>query len=140
MAKSRYEPLVKLKKKALDTAERALISANNALASATEKLNTSYEELSQMSLPTQGSVGEFTQAAAMIHAQHQTIERCKQALLSAEHRQHQMRERFKAAMIDYEKFKYLEVQEMNAALKHLKTQEAKMLDEIGTMTYKKEAL
>lgn len=140
MAKSRYEPLVKLKKKALDTAERALISANNALSSATDKLNLAYEELSRMSLPTHGNVGEFTQAAAMIHAQHQTIETCQHTLQSAQHRQHQMRERFKAAMIDFEKFKYLEVQEMNMKLKHLKRQEEKMLDEIGTMTYKKEEL
>lgn len=140
MAKSRYEPLVKLKKKALDTAERSLIAANNALSSATDKLSHAYDELSQMSLPTHGSVGEFTQAAAMIHAQHQTIEKCRHILLSAQHQQHQMRERFKVAMIDFEKFKYLEVQEMNAALKHLKRQEEKMLDEIGTMTYKKEIL
>ncbi len=51
-----------------------------------------------------------------------------------------MRERFKASMIDFEKFKYLEVQEMNTQLKLLKDQEAKMLDEIGTMTYKREVL
>lgn len=140
MAKSRYEPLVKLKKKALDAAERSLISANNALSSATDKLNHAYEELSHMTLPTKGSVGEFTQAAAMIHAQHQTIDQCRQTLFTAQQRQHQMREWFKAAMIDFEKFKYLEVQEMNARLKHLKAQEAKMLDEIGTMTYKKEVL
>ena len=140
MSKSRYEPLVKLKKKGLDTAERALIGANNALSSASDKLNRAYEELSHMSLPAHGSVGEFTHATAMIHAQHQTIEQCQQTLQSAKQKQHQMRERFQAAMIDYEKFKYLEVQEMNAQVKLLKTQEAKMLDEIGTMTYKKEAL
>ncbi len=140
MGKSRYAPLVKLKKKSLDTAERALIGANNALSSASDKLNRSYEELSQMTFPTKGSVGEFTQATAMIHAQHQSIEEYQQALQRAEQHQVQMRERFKTARIDYEKFKYLEVQEMNAQLKLLKDQEAKMLDEIGTMTYKREAL
>jgi len=140
MSKSRYEPLVKLKKKALDTAERALIAANNSLSSATDKLSKAYEELSLMTLPTHGNIGKLTQATAMIHAQHQTIEQCQQTLQNAKYKQHQTRERFKVAMIDYEKFKYLEVQEMNARLKHLKTQEAKMLDEIGTMTYKKEAL
>ena len=140
MGKSRYAPLVKLKKKSLDTAERALIGANNALSSASDKLNRAYEELSRMNLPTKGSVGEFTQATAMIHAQHQSIEQCQQALQTAQQRQIQMRERFKAAMMDYEKFKYLEVQEMNAQLKLLKDQEAKMLDEIGTMTYKREIL
>lgn len=140
MSKSRYEPLVKLKKKSLDTAERALIGANNELTIASDTLKRSYEELSQMTLPTQGSVGEFTQATAMIHAQHQTIEQCQNRVQIAQHKQHQMRERFKAAMMDFEKFKYLEVQEMNARIKHLKAQEAKMLDEIGTMTYKREEL
>jgi flagellar export protein FliJ len=138
MSKSRYEPLVKLKKKGLDSAERALIGANNELTFASEKLSRSYEELSSMQLPTQGSVGEFTQATAMIHAQHLTIEECQNRLRSAQQKQHQMGERFKAARIEFEKFKYLEVEEMNAALKHLKAQEAKMLDEIGTMTYKRE--
>lgn len=140
MSKSRYAPLVKLKKKSLDTAERALIAANNALSSATDKLSKAYEELSRMGLPTRGAIGEFTQAAAMIHAQHLTIEECQNALQSAQQRQYQMRERFKAAMMDYEKFKYLEVQEMKLHLKNLKAQEAKMLDEIGTMSYKREIL
>jgi flagellar export protein FliJ len=140
MSKSRYDPLVKLKKKDLDTAERALVGANNILSSATDKLNRAYEELSQMRLPTQGSVGEFTQATSMIHTQHQMIEQAQQALHLAQERQRKIREQFKAAMIDYEKFKYLEVQELDRRLKHLKTQEAKMLDEIGTMTYKREIL
>ena len=140
MSKSHYAPLVKLKKKSLDTAERALIAANNALSSATDKLSQAYEELSRMGLPTHGAIGEFTQAAAMIHAQHLTIEECQNALQSAQQRQYQMRERFKAAMMDYEKFKYLEVQEMKLHLKNLKAQEAKMLDEIGTMSYKREIL
>jgi len=140
MGKSRYAPLVKLKKKSLDNAERALIGANNALSSASDKLNQAYQELSLMRLPTQGSVGEFTQATAMIHAQHQSIEEAQQSLQTAQERQIQMRERFKEAMVDFEKFKYLEVQEMNVQLKLLKDQEAKMLDEIGTMTYKREIL
>lgn len=136
--KSKYAPLVKLKKKALDSAERALIAANNALSAASDKLNRAYEELSHMTLPAKGSVGEFTQATAIIHAQHQSIEGAKNELSSAEQQQSLMREKFKAAMIDYEKFKYLEVQEMNLHLKEIKDQEAKMLDEIGTMTYKRE--
>jgi flagellar export protein FliJ len=140
MSKSRYAPLVKLKKKSLDTAERALIGANNELSSASDKLNHAYQELSLMTVPLRGTVGEFTQATAMIHAQHLSIEQCQTRLQTAQEKQVQMRERFKAARIDFEKFKYLEVQEMNANLKLLKDEEAKMLDEIGTMTYKRERL
>ncbi|WP_298690809.1 flagellar export protein FliJ [uncultured Sulfuricurvum sp.] len=140
MSKSRYEPLVKLKKKSLDSAERALIAANNELSSATDKLSHAYEALSTMALPTRGSVGEFTQAASMIHAQHLSIERCQQALYSAEQKQKTMRESFQKAMVEFEKFKYLEVQEMNAKIKAIKKQEEKMLDEIGTMTFKRESI
>lgn len=140
MGKSRYEPLVKFKKKALDSAERALIAANNALSAASDKLNRAYEELSHMRLPPKGSIGEFTQVAAMIRTQHQSIEGAKDELRSAQQQQFLMREEFKAAMIDYEKFKYLEMQEMNLHLKEMKDQEAKMVDEIGTMTYKRGAI
>lgn len=140
MGKSRYEPLVKLKKKSLDNAERALIGANNALSSASDKLNRAYEYLSHMTIPTHGSVSKFSQATAMIHAQHLSIEQCQEALQTAQMKQQQMREHFKSAMIEYEKFKYLEVQEMNAQIKKLKDQEAKMLDEIGTMIYKREVV
>jgi flagellar export protein FliJ len=140
MGKSRYEPLVKLKKKSLDSAERDLIGANNALSSASDKLSHAYTALSHMTLPTKGSVGEFSQATAMIHAQHQSIDEYQRVFQEAQQKQILMRERFKVARIDFEKFKYLEVQEMNAYAKMLKDKEAKMLDEIGTMTYKREVL
>ncbi len=137
MGTSRYEPLVKLKKKSLDSTERSLIAANNALSHASDKLVQAYNELSQMKLPEHGTVGELIQSSSMIHAQQMTIEKWKQTMYVAQQKQNQMRERFKSAMIEYEKFKYLDVQEMDARLKKLKHDEAKMLDEIGTMIYKK---
>jgi flagellar export protein FliJ len=137
MGTSRYEPLVKLKKKSLDSTESSLIAANNALSHASNKVAQAYDELSQMKLPEYGTVGELIQFSSMIHAQQMTIEKWKQTMHAAQQKQNQMRERFKAAMIEYEKFKYLDVQEMNARLKKLKRDEAKMLDEIGTMIYKK---
>lgn len=138
MGKSRYEPLVKLKKKSLDEAERDLITANNDVVSATERLNNAYETLYALSLPSQGSVHELSQANMMIHAQHLMINQCKETLEQARYKQHQKRELFNGAMIEFEKFNYLAVQELNAQSKKLKDQEAKLLDEIGTMTYKRE--
>jgi flagellar export protein FliJ len=138
--KSKYAPLVKLKKKSLDSAERDLIGANNALSSASDKLSHAYTALSHMALPTKGTVGEFSQATAMIHAQHLSIEEYQKNLQEAQQKQTLTLERYKAARIDFEKFKYLDVQEMNAYAKSLKDKEVKMLDEIGTMTYKREAL
>ncbi len=52
----------------------------------------------------------------------------------------QMQRQFKDVMIEYEKFKYLELQEIQAHSAKIKKEEAKMLDEIGVMTYKRELL
>jgi hypothetical protein len=39
--------------------------------------------------------------------------------------------------VEFEKFNYLELQEIETMMAKVKYEEAKMLDEIGTMTYKK---
>lgn len=134
--KSKYAPLVKLKKKDLDRAERELIAANNTLADASDALERAYQTLSKLSLPTHGSVAELAQSQMMIQAQHTSIEQSKERLSEAQRQQIVMQERFKSAMVDYEKFKYLELQETQSAIAKIKREEAKMLDEIGIMTYK----
>jgi len=138
--KSKYTPLVKLKKKGLDRCESDLILANNAFLYASTALDSAYALLSTLSLPTNGSVNELIQAQAMIQAQHDEIQRCADALVYAQQQQLQMQHQFKSAMIEYEKFNYLEVQEAHEHLARMKKEEAKMLDEIGIMTYKREPL
>ena len=138
--KSKYNPLVKLKKKELDRAERDLIGANNALTFASQALDDAYILLQSLSLPSSGTVYEFTQAQSIIQAQHYEIEECTNIVAKAQQKQLQMQQQFKASMIDYEKFKYLELQETQAHIAKTKKEEAKMLDEIGVMTYKKELL
>lgn len=136
--KSKYAPLVKLKKKELDRAERELIRANNALASATDALERSYHTLSQLSLVQSGTASELFSSHAMIQAQHGIIDECQKTLQDAYNNQNVMRENYKTATIEFEKFKYLEVEEAKAIMVKNKKEEAKMLDEIGTMTYTKE--
>lgn len=138
MGKSRYASLVKLKKKGLDEAERELIAANHDVSSAEERLVEAYELLRTFSPPQQGSIRELSQANMMIQSQHLAIGRCKDALEHAQQRQQQKKELYNRSMIEYEKFNYLEVQELNVRIKKLKDEEAKILDEIGTMTYKRE--
>ncbi len=137
MGKSRYEPLVKLKKKGMDEAERALIAANNELAAASSALEAAYRALGDLHLPERGSVRELVQVNHMIQSQHDTIEQCKAMLAQAEAKQRQTREHFMNSRVDYEKFNYLAVQETNEQVKKIKAAEAKLLDEIGTITYKR---
>lgn len=138
--KSKYTPLVKLKKRDLDHAERDLVSANSTLALASMALDNAYILLQSLGLPTSGTVSEFTQSQMLIQAQHYEIEQCAHNLVKAQQNLSQMQQRFKNAMIEYEKFKYLELQETQAYSVKIKKEEAKMLDEIGVMTYKRELL
>ena len=49
----------------------------------------------------------------------------------------QAKKQLKKDMIEYEKFNYLEVQEIKKIIKKQKEQEAKDLDEVALMTYSK---
>jgi len=138
--KSKYTPLVKLKKKELDASEQEVIKANRAFQDATSALEDSYVFLATLSLPSSGSIGELLQIQSIIAAQHETIAQCTQALALAKAHQLQTKRQFKKAMIEYEKFNYLQTQELEAHKAKIKKEEAKMLDEIGVITYKSEPL
>jgi len=140
MGKSRFAPLVKLKKKSLEQAERALVAVNNEVADATGRVERAYDILSTLSLPASGSVHELSQANLLIQMQHSLIEQSKENLSSLQQKRDRMRQEFHEARIEYEKFKYLEIREMNEKIKQMKATDAKLLDEIGTMMYKKESL
>ena len=135
--KSRYEPLVKLKKQALDKAEQALMNANNELTLSNATLDNAYSQLSFLISPQHGSIGELFQAQMIAKAQHREIELCRLRVNQAHMNQDKAREAFRFSRIEFEKFNYLEVQEIKKIGEKAKYEEAKMLDEIGTMTYKK---
>ena len=138
--KSKYATLTKLKKKELDKCEQDVVRANLGFQNATMVLEDAYTLLSTLSLPSSGSMGELLQVQSMIHAQHEMIAQCTQALALAKAHQLQMQRQFKKAMIEYEKFNYLQTQELEAHKAKIKKEEAKMLDEIGVITYKSEPL
>lgn len=135
--KSRYEPLVKLKKQALDKAEQQLMSANAEVTLSDAVLLNAYAELSSLESPLNGSIGELFQAKMILQAQHREIQACRLRAQRARSNQDKAREAFRLSRIEFEKFNYLELQEVEALIAKVKYEEAKMLDEIGTMTYKK---
>lgn len=135
--KSKYTPLVALKQKALDLAETALIKANQEVETSAIVLENAYKLLSTLVLPSQGSLGELSQIQMMIHIQHREIEESRNRLQNAQNKQLHMRQEYKKAQIEFEKFSYLEVEEINRYRTKLRKEEDKMLDEIGTIMFKR---
>lgn len=137
MPKSRYSALVKLKKRALDSAEQALVAANNRCSSISSKLHNLYEELYAMTLPTSGTAGELLYTNSLIRAQKQNIAHHQHLLEDAKIAQEKERELFTKARVEHEKFNYLELQEIEQWIKEQKIAESKMLDEVGILIHKK---
>jgi len=132
---TRYTPLVKLKKSTMDKSENAVSKANADLNSASMALETSYNSLDSIELPSTGTMAELSASRTLLGSQRGIIQHNKEWLEFAKKQVESAKEQLKLDMIEFEKFKYLESQEIKKVLKEKKIQESKDLDEIALMTF-----
>jgi len=132
---TRFTSLVKLKKSTMQKSERIVQKANANLNSASTALEVSYNSLKDIEVPTIGSVGDMLASRALLNSQRDIIQHNKEWVGFAKEQVLQAKEKLKSDMIDFEKFKYLELQEINKEIKRQKIQEAKNLDEVALMTF-----
>ena len=135
--KTRYSPLVKLKKSTMDKSESLVQKASADLNSASTALSISYSSLDDIQTPSKGSITDLLASRSLFASQRNLIDNNRKWVSFAEHQVNAAKEQLKIDMIEYEKFKYLEFEEIKKALKEKKMQEAKELDEIALMTYDK---
>ena len=135
--KTRYTSLVSVKKNMMQKSERALQSANANLKSAMVALDLSFSELNTIKTPTAGKITEFLSSRVLLDAQRNLIKHNEEWVAFSQAEIAKAQEKLKVDMIEYEKFNYLELQEIKAELKRRKVEEAKELDEIALMTYDK---
>lgn len=138
--KTRYSPLVKLKKSTMDKSERVVQKANADLNSALVALKLSYNSLDDIKIPTTGNMNDLLASRSLLSSQRGLIEHNKDWLTFAKKQVNSAKEQLKLDMIEYEKFKYLEFQEIKKMQYKIKTKESKELDEIALMTYDKKVM
>ncbi len=134
--KTRFTQLVALKKDIVQKSEQALFQANQSLQNAQNELQNSYDILNTMHEPTNGSVSQLLANRTLLSSQRGAIQHNKEWIKFAQQQVNQAKEQLQKDMIEYEKFKYLELEEIKKILKAQKQQEAKDLDEVALMTYK----
>lgn len=135
--KTRYSSLVSVKKNIMQKSERVLQSANANLNSALIALELSYEELKQIPSPATGQISDFLSSRTLLDSQRAIIQHNQAWVEFARNEIKSAQERLKLDMIEYEKFNYLELEEIKAILAKRKYEEAKELDEVALMTYEK---
>jgi len=135
--KTRFTPLVKLKKTAMDKSEGLVQKANVDLNSARAALDKSYQTLNDIISPLQGNMKDFLASRELINSARNFVKHNQEWIIYAQKQVNQAKEKLKLDTIEHEKFKYLELKEIEKELKRLKIQEMKDLDEVALMTHNK---
>jgi len=119
----------------MQKSERVVQKANADLNSAAMALQISYDCLKDVEPPQSGTMGDFLASRTLLDSQRGIIKHNNQWVGYAKNQVKIAKEQLKSDMIDFEKFKYLEMQDIEKELKKKKLQEAKDLDEVALMTH-----
>ena len=133
--KTRFSSLVHVKKNIMQKSERLLQKANANLHNSKKALQDSLVLLQEIEPPQHGKISDFLANRVLLDSQRTIIQHNKEWVEYTQQEIAEAKEQLKKDMIEYEKYKYLEYEEVQKALKKLKIQEAKDLDEIALMTY-----
>jgi flagellar export protein FliJ len=135
---TRFSSLVSLKKNKMEQSERLVQSANTNLNTASSQLQASYNSLAEVESPQHGTISKFLASRTLLSTARVTIKRHQEWVEFTRKQLHLAREKLKSDMMEYEKFKYLELEEIKKILVKQKRQEAKDLDEVALMTYSRQ--
>ncbi|MDH4944382.1 flagellar export protein FliJ [Sulfurimonas sp. C5] len=119
----------------MQKSERLLQAKNASLHNAQEALEKSIEEISHIQAPQNGIIADFISNRALLDSQRSLIKHNEEWVAFARGEVELAKEQLKRDMIEYEKYQYLQLQEIEAIKKKEKIKEAKELDEIALLTF-----
>ncbi len=115
--------------------EQAVSSCHQTIHLIKTKIKEAYKELHSMQVPRGGDFSVFRQMQLLKKRAQDEIGFNKHNLTLAENALVKAMQQLKTANIEHEKFKYLEITEIEKVIKAKKIQEAKELDEVAVMMY-----
>ena len=133
--KSRFTPLVKLKKNKLDEYERLLASANAHMQLLKSELQNAYDNLTRIRPKSSGTVQELLGERKLLEIQREAIVLKKTEIAHEQNRVNELRYHLNNAVTEYEKFKYLESRDIAALMQKQKRSEQKELDESALKSF-----
>jgi flagellar export protein FliJ len=133
--KTRFSPLVKIKKDMMQKRERELQQIHHALQIARQRLESAYCELDSATAPQSGAISDFLQSRVMITAQRRIVDDCRHAVASEEGRLEAAQAALRDAMVEFEKFEYLEAEQIKNILQERERRQQRELDEIAVQGY-----
>lgn len=110
--------------------------SNSTLRSASDALELSYRQLGELEEPASGSFAGLIASRVLLNSQREQINHNKEWKSFAQNQVLVAQNRVKDASMEFEKFSYLEVDELKKLKAQQAKQEAKDLDEIALMLQK----
>jgi flagellar export protein FliJ len=135
--KTRFSSLLAIKKDALQKREQQLQQAHLEKEQAKRALEDARKTIESLQQPQSGSMTDFLANRTLLSHQRAIIQDKEIQLNLMQQRLQEAQEALKNAMIEYEKFNYLEVQELEKIMQAAKIAEIKRLDEVALMTFNK---
>jgi len=136
---TRFSSLVKIKKSEMQKKERLVQSANADLNSALVALELSNNAIYDIQIPQNGSMSGFLQTRTLLESSRHLIQHNEEWVEFAKKQAEIAKEELKKSMIEYEKFNYLEVEEIKKIIQKHKLEESKSLDEVALMTHQRKS-
>ena len=133
--KTRYTSLVNVKKNIVQKSERNLQLANANFKNAQKALAFSFKSLNDITSPQEGQISDFLSSRMLLDAQRDEIKHNEEWVDFTKNEIRKAKEELKYNMIEYEKFNYLEIEEIKRIIKEQQIAEAKELDEIALLTF-----
>ena len=125
--KTRFSSLVTLKKSTMKKSERALQGANADLNSAVMALEISKNSLNSIDTPESGFMSDFLASRRLLDSGRDLIKQNKEWTKYAKNQVSLAKEQLKLDMVEYEKFKYLDLQEIKKIIKKTKNLRSKRI-------------
>jgi len=133
--KTRFSSLVTVKKSAMKKSERVVQRANADLNNAVIALQISKNSLNSIATPEKGFMSDFLASRTLLDSGRNLIKHNQEWVTYSKNQVEIAKEQLKIDMIEYEKFKYLDLQEIKKIIKKQKILDAKELDEVALMTF-----
>jgi len=133
--KTRYTSLVSVKKNIMQKSERELQSVNAKLKNAKKALEESKQDINTIQTPQNGKASSFLATRTLLDAQRSLITHNEEWVKYTQGEVQQAQQKLQKDTTEFEKFKYLETEEIKKKLQEIKIKEAKDLDEVALMTF-----
>ncbi len=133
--KTRFTPLVLIKKNRLDQCERDLARANTDLHNAKSAVEDTYNALRQLHGIVSGTMQEMLSHRAIVAMQRRTLNEKREWMAFATKQVEMFQKKMQQAYMEYEKYKYLETKEIEQMVQKREHLEAKQLDESALQSY-----